>query len=141
MRPWVTAGRLEGSGGYTKECKVRTTTSNFPPLSDNPLGILFKPHSPSPPPCPPPSSLTCITAFHALLLFFLYRILPSVCRRLQRIIIQGDAAPRLPLIVSRSHHPSGTFLPRSTIAEVRERRRGVLSFFFTRASRKHKAGG
>lgn len=59
-----------------------------------------------------------------------------MCRRLQRIIIQGDIAPRLPLIVSQSHPVAeGTTTPaaarscRDKLAEVRERRREVLSLF------------
>lgn len=58
-----------------------------------------------------------------------------MCRRLQRIIIQGGTAPHLPLIVSRSHHVVGeTATPsarscRDQLAEVREQRQGMLSLF------------
>lgn len=120
-----------------------------PPPPPPTIHFVFSSSRTLPLPCPAPLSLTCITAFHAalllFLLFFLCCTVPSVFRRLQRIIIQGDTAPRLPLIVSRSHHvaregrpPQQHVLAAIELAEVRERRREVLSLF-ARASRKHEA--
>lgn len=119
---------MEGSGGYTKECKVKTTTSRFPRQSISysllvvPLVLL-------------PLRLPAQPRFMHSSLFFLYRTIPSVCQRLQRIIIQSDIAPRLSLIVSRSHHVAReTATPaarsyRDQLVKVRERRLGVLSLF------------
>lgn len=171
---WIAAGRMEGSGGYTKECKVRTTTSTnpLPPRPSTSYSLLAAPPSPvrlsssavivylrnpvpripptSPaPPAPPPPPSPCNPP---LPLSFL------LCRRLQRIIIQGDTAPRLPLIVSRAlarslarsrarprarvSTPGGTFLPRSSV-QVRERRPEVFSLFARelKASRRGKVRG
>lgn len=76
-------GWMEGSGGHTKECKVRTTTSANPLLAAAPpfrasSGLILDNLTPPPPRSssssspPPPSSISFL-----------------LCRRLQRIIIQG----------------------------------------------------
>lgn len=131
---------MEGSGGYTKECKVRTTTSN--PLPDL-IHFVFSSSRTLPLVLLPRRYLHNHVSRTPL--FLPFHIVPSVCWRLQRIIIQGDIAHRLPLIVSRcftTHcrgrdgYP-GAFLPRSTHWSARTTPGSVISF----CARESKARG
>ena len=98
---------MEGSGGHTKECKVRTTTSANPPVLAAAPSIPF-------------ASSGLILGNLLFLLHYLRRHQPTtvstsfftgivlLCRRLQRIIVQGGgSSPRLPLIV---FHPRCSLL-------------------------------
>lgn len=112
---------MEGSGGHTKECKVRTTTSANPPVlaaaPSIPCFILA-------------NLLFLLLLFHLLFLLLCHRCLqPTIvstsfftgivllCRRLQRIIVQGGgSSPRLPLIV---FHPRCSLLFLSLVVLTR----------------------
>lgn len=77
---------MEGSGGHTKECKVRTTTSANPLLAAAPPFPRFirpRPRQPA----PPPPAVVVVVVVVVSTSFFIVSFLH--CRRLQRIIIQG----------------------------------------------------
>lgn len=103
---------MEGSGGHTKECKVRTTTSANPPAPLPPvlaaapsIPCFIRPHPRQPalppPPLPsPPFPLPPSSPTNHRIYLLLHRGIVLLCRRLQRIIVQGGgSSPRLPLIV------------------------------------------
>lgn len=92
---------MEGSGGHTKECKVRTTTSANPLLATTPPFLRFiRPHPRQPAPPPPPSSPPPPSAYRSPL--------PEVTTHYHT----RRPSPRLPLIVF--HPPSPVSHPLSS---------------------------
>jgi len=133
---------MEGSGGYTKECKVRTTTSTPPPPRQSTSYSLLAALSPL------LSSFVAYlhnrVSYTPPLLLLPYRsfCMPEVTTHYHtRRHCASSSLNCFPVSLRRERdgHPNGTFLPRSLV-EVQERRRRVLSLF-ARVSRKHEAEG